>query len=166
MVTRPLPVQRAPSWPGWLTGWCPGKAWLGASTVSIPATLPSSMCIRRAAPTLWEPGHSAGPTTPEYLSTFSPDPKQWDVPGLKQSPGNFRPSGQPLLTHCRDSAHSSALSPGWLVRLSMPSIPQLSGGSSGPGADLQGHSESGGFSLICAHESPMNYPTSADIKVS
>lgn len=39
-------------------------------------------------------------------------------------------------------------------------------GSSGPGLTLQGHSDSGGFSLVCAHESPMNSLTSTDVKVS
>lgn len=115
MVTRPLHVQRVPSWPGWLTGRCPGTAWLRqAQGPSRPCCAVVHVYQAGRPELCGSRGHSAGPTTSEYLSTFSLD-EAMDVPGLKQSPGTSGLPGELLLDHRGDSAPSSALSPGWLV---------------------------------------------------
>ena len=138
---RPRHGDQASSCPessklAWVADWMvPREGLAGTSTGAHPShAVPSSMCIRRAAPS----SVGAGVTVlgPPPLNTSAPSPwtKQWTCLGLNRVQGTSGLPGQPLLNHRGDSAHSSALSPGWLVHCPCLNT-TAEGGSSGPGAD-------------------------------
>ena len=132
VVTWPHPAQRAPSWPGRLTGRCPGDAWLRQARGPDLATLCCRPCVSGGPPqTLREPGSQCRPHHPRRLSTFSPD-ETVDVPGLRQ-PREFGPyRGSAVGPPWGPSSQLCPLT--WVAGMSStPSIPQLSGAVPGRG---------------------------------
>ena len=102
----------------WVADWTvPRDGLAEASTGPIPATLCRRPCVSGGLPrTLWEPGSQCWPhhlRIPRHLL-----PGQSNGRARAQSPGNSGLPGEPLGDHRGDSAPSSALSPGWLVRCS------------------------------------------------